>query len=239
MSESDACLVCNEPLLESGSYPTCSECKYGYHLGACSGMSKTTFKKDDAAKKTWKCQTCLVSAARSARGDKSHTGEHNSSFEKVLIEINRKLAQIPDIQRKVDALMKVKDTVDKLELSVQDLSDQYDAVLVEMQKQSAEIAVFKKQVHSAQLSDTTKNVHELQKQVNALEQYSRRQNIEIHDVPVTQNENLLGKLNNLAVKLTLPVLTSSEIEGIHRLPPKTGRVPVVLVRFVSRATRDQ
>ncbi|KAH6933498.1 hypothetical protein HPB50_015752 [Hyalomma asiaticum] len=60
--------------------------------------------------------------------------------------------------------MIVKNTADKLELSVQHLSDQYDAVLVEMQKQSAEIAVLKKQAHPAQSSDTSKNVHDLQKQ---------------------------------------------------------------------------
>lgn len=239
MSECDACLVCYEPLLENGTYPTCSECKYGYHLGACSGVSKTTFKKDDAAKKTWKCQTCLVLAARRARGEKSHTGEHELTFEKILIEINKKLAQIPEIQSKVDALMVLKNTVDKLELSVQHLSDQYDSVLAEMQKQATEITALKKRADSAGSSNTNMNVLELQKQVNVLEQYSRRQNIEIHGLPVTQNENLLGKLNNLATKLSLPELSSSEVEGVHRLPPKTGKVPVVLVRFASRATRDQ
>lgn len=84
--------------------------------------------------------------------------------------------------------MIVKNTADKLELSVHHSSDQYDAVLVEMQKQSAETAVLKKQAHSPLSSDSRKNVHELEKQVNALEQCSRRQNIEIHGMPVTQNE---------------------------------------------------
>lgn len=49
---SELCLVCREDLPDDASYLTCSECNYGYHLGLCSGLTKTAFKsKDDAMKK--------------------------------------------------------------------------------------------------------------------------------------------------------------------------------------------
>lgn len=41
MNESDLCLVCNKSLTDNGAYLTCVVCEYGYHLGACSGVTKT------------------------------------------------------------------------------------------------------------------------------------------------------------------------------------------------------
>lgn len=90
--------------------------------------------------------------------------------------------------KKADALMIVMYTADKFELSVRHLSDQYGAVLAEMQKQSTATGALKKRADSVRSSDPGINVLELQKQVNAIEQYSTRQNIEIHGLPVTQND---------------------------------------------------
>lgn len=54
-----------------------------------------------------------------------------------------------------------------------------------------------------------------------------------------ENENLLNKVNEFARKLELSELTENDLDGKHRLPPKPGIIPVILVRFLSRMRRDQ
>lgn len=236
---SEFCLVCSEALPDNASYPTCSECNYGYHLGSCSGLTKAAFKsKDDAMKKTWKCQTCVVSAARSNQSAGGGLRDEKA-LEKVLIEINEKLAQLPIIQSRVDALFSVKETVNKLEHSIEHLSEQYDTVLAELKKQSAEITSLRKKVEIVESTNSTQEVSELKKQVNALEQYSRRHNLEIQGMPVVDKEDLLGRMNQLANKLRLPALTRTDLEALHRLPAKPSNNPAILVRFTSRVLRDE
>lgn len=60
----------------------------------------------------------------------------------------------------------------------------------------------------------------------------------MHKLAPTANEHLLKHLNTLSDLLELPKLTEQDIESVHRLPPKSEKVPVVLVRFSSRVTRD-
>lgn len=81
----------------------------------------------------------------------------------------------------------------------------------------------------------------MKRQINDLEQYGRRQNLEIHGLKYTENENVLAVVNDLALSLSLEPVTESEIEGVHRLPHRKNedKTPPVLIRFVSRKTKDQ
>ncbi|XP_037268899.1 uncharacterized protein LOC119160770 [Rhipicephalus microplus] len=240
MAASALCLVCKEALPDPGSCPMCSECSYGYHIGPCSGVTKSAFKTgDEAVKKAWKCQACVILAARANAGSGKLQLQQTSDTGKILAEINRKLSEIPTIKSRIDQLMQLKDTVQNMEQSVKHLSEQYDDVLIEMRKQSCEIATLKKRVEKAEAANDPLEIQKLRQHLNYLEQYSRRQNLEIHGIPHSQGEQLLGKLNNLAKQLNLAELTPANIDGLHRLPPKPGKEPAVLVRFVSCATRNE
>lgn len=63
--------------------------------------------------------------------------------------------------------------------------------------------------------------------------------MEIHGLKQEANEDLLCKLNALASDLELPELSERDLDGLHRLPARKGKSPAVLVRFVSRTTRDR
>lgn len=236
-----ACVACNEPLSPHKTFLCCSECSYGYHLGNCSGVTENSFKKKNAeAKKTWKCQTCLKCETRG----KSTRQEQAPSYERVdgstLNEINAKLSAIMTLHAKVDTLMEMKATVDAIECSVQLMSDNYDALLSQVQVQGKEIQELKKRVTEMESSKNSNDVEvkQLKREINNLEQYSRRQNIEVHGLAQTPNEDLLNQLNLLSDLLELPKLTEKDIESVHRLPPRPERVPVILVRFSSRLTRN-
>lgn len=154
-------------------------------------------------------------------------------------EINSKLADIPVIDSKVDSLMLIKEKVDKIEESTQYLSKQYDELLWELKRRSTEIAVLKKKVEQVEGDNASQGIRKLRQQVNSLERYSRRQNLETHRLPQCDNDNLFYKMNDLAKQLQLAELTQDGLEGIHRLPPKPGTTPVVLICFMSRIKRDQ
>lgn len=72
-----------------------------------------------------------------------------------------------------------------------------------------------------------------------LEQYSRPENLEVHRLSQTENENLFDKLNEIAQSLGLAVLTRKDVEGLRRLLSEQDRIATVLVRFASRRTRQE
>lgn len=123
---------------------------------------------------------------------------------------------------KVDALSEAVKGISGIEASIQMLSDKYDEILKKTDSQGTEIAALRKRVEHLE-SETSPNALEVKTQLNELEQYSRRQNIEIHGMQKEENENLLDKMNCLARTLELPELSDSDLDSLHRLHPRAGK----------------
>ncbi|KAM7301285.1 hypothetical protein ISCGN_016804 [Ixodes scapularis] len=83
------------------------------------------------------------------------------------------------------------------------------------------------------------NVQQMTQDINALEWLTRKMNLEIHGIPVSERKNLNNKINQVAEKLGVPVLTDSEIDALHRLPARTDKIPGIIVHFAKQSTRDQ
>lgn len=230
------CFSCSEPLPDDGTMMTCTDCRYSYHLGSCSGVLESTYKSKGAKRKNWKCPTCVTVKSRGNQA--SVKQKHDLDIGAELEAINRKLSELMSIKEKVDSLLSIKETVDKMEHSVEMLSEKYDDVLSQLKRQDRDITSLRKRVEELENSDSAKEIKNLKKEVNELEQYGRRQNLEVHGIPQSENENLLTKLNDVAVKLSLAQLTERDVEAIHRLPSKPDKIPVVLVRFSSRGTKE-
>ncbi|KAH7954483.1 hypothetical protein HPB49_018916 [Dermacentor silvarum] len=118
------------------------------------------------------------------------------------------------------------------------MSEKYDEVLERLAKQDRELVDIKTRLATVENSSSGKDVSDLKDRINDLEQYSRRQNLEIHGLKSEANENLLPKINKLGASLGLRQLVEEDINGVHRLPAKQGRESPILVRFVSRKTKD-
>lgn len=233
-SGAKTCLACDESLPVDGSLLICSDCGFSYHLGTCSGVPESTFKtKRDSFKKGWNCATCRTSKARGG-----HSKKQESEIGSQLAEINRKLMELLPLKEKVDALLAVKETVSKIESSVQLMSDKYDEVIAQLKTNAKDITNLKKRMDGLEASGGAQEIKNIRNELNELDQYSRRQNLDILGLPRTDGEDLLCKVNDLATKLHLPQLGTNDVEAIHRLPAKPDQCPTVIVRFVSRATRD-
>ncbi|KAG8286786.1 hypothetical protein J6590_051775 [Homalodisca vitripennis] len=86
----------------------------------------------------------------------------------------------------------------------------------------------------AEHGEMSNSVIELQKKVRTLEQYTRRNNIEISSVPVTAREDVMS----LGKALEVEVL-DNHIEAAHIVPAYSSkREPSLVMQFQSRKLKD-
>ncbi|XP_075749432.1 uncharacterized protein LOC142814505 [Rhipicephalus microplus] len=239
----DTCISCHE-VLRDAPYLSCLQCKYTYHLGACSGVTESAYKKKyAAAKNSWSCATCKTSKARSSKCAELENVEQEMNLAKEIGEIQKKLSLLLSMKSQVDALAGVADTVCGIERSLQEMSSKYDDGLVEMKRQSTDMSNLRKRVEKLETQTNNSEVEMLKQEVNNLDQYSRRLNLEIHGLGEQTNEKVIEKLNLLADELELPKLSGKDIEAAHRLRTRAGtdggdKPSPIIVRFSARCTRD-
>ena len=92
--------------------------------------------------------------------------------------------------------------------------------------------------------NTKKKVIELESKIekettlrDELEQYGRRDNLEINGIPVSPNENTNEIIKEVAQKLNIKLL-DSDISTSHRIPAMNGKHPAIIVKFSNRDKRN-
>ena len=108
------------------------------------------------------------------------------------------------------------------------LKESYDKLL----KENKELKSQSKELKSQSESEVEK--------LDRLEQYGRRQNLEIVGIPVQDGENTNAIVIEVA-KLLDVSLTPEQISTSHRLPAKNpeNRSPPIIARFTNRDVRNQ
>lgn len=233
----EACLSCSKPLPTNGNFLVCSECQLSCHVGGCSGVSSKVFKKMPREKKAaWRCSTCVSSDSDASS---ENTECNMPSNAENLSNISEKLELLLPLTLKVDALLGMKVTVDAIEKSVEMLANKYDEFVAKLDKQDKAIADLEGRLGKVEEANSANETKHLRQELNQLEQYGRRLNLEIHGIPVRPNEDVLALVNEVGASLQLDEITEREIEGIHRLPVRSGKVPPIIVRFTSKSTKDR
>lgn len=218
-------MKCAEEVSDTEAKLTCTECDNSYHL-SCSGVSDETYKsKGNVLRKSWRCKTCKT-VTRSTQGAKEDK-EPNVA------------AMFASINAKLENLLSLKETVDGIEKSVQAMSDNYDAVLKQVGEQGKEIKQIKRRLEGLEKTDADAEIKRLKHEVNNLEWRNRKQNLEIHGIPMNANEDLLVKVNEVAKMLEVADVTTNEVANIHRLASRPDKTPGIIVRFVHQQTRDK
>jgi len=81
-------------------------------------------------------------------------------------------------------------------------------------------------------------VDDLKTRLRSLEQYTRRNNIEVSGVPVTPGEDVIEIVKDLGAAIGVDV-DVSQVAAAHRIPSyKQDRVPSMVVQFCDRTVRD-
>lgn len=143
-----------------------------------------------------------------------------------------------DLCKKEDNLMTymkknfkdLKDLTKGIEESQKFMSDQYD----DIRKQLSEITLLTGKVKKLEEENLKKDlvISELNVRVNALEQYSRKNNFEIRGVSKTKDENVEEVVLKIAQKLDV-VMTLNDIQNAHRLQAAPGKIPSIIVKVVN------
>lgn len=227
---SDVCESCKQYFSEDEDVITCAECRQCYHIGECIGISERTYKKKGKeAKKALKCQTCRVPSSRNTQmNNNADQSALTEALSQQLAEINKCLAHLTT---KVDDLTELKQTVTSIEQSIQHMSDTHDKLLEISARHDRDIESLRNRVEAVEQNFDEKEIRKLNLELNDLQQYSRRQNLEIHGMPFIEKEDTLSRVNDLAKRLDLQTLSDCDVESMHRLPPRKGKPPVILIRF--------
>lgn len=227
MGEPDTiCHKCSDNIDVNNCFIQCSECSCAYHLGACCGLSEATYKsKGEEYRRSWRCPDC--------RKPKSSATSSNETeglpIAALLLEINRKL----------DELLPLKQTVNDIEASIKHVSEQYDKVVADVTKNSNEIKNMKTRLSKLEETKADVELQRVTEAINELEYHSRKLNVEIHGLPVKNDECLMTTMNEIASKLNLPLLTEQSVTGLHRLPSKPDKVPGVIIRFSCLSAKER
>lgn len=222
------CCTCKDLLQDNKPHLMCCECKFLFHVGACSGVSEDSFSsKRDSIKKVWKCISCKPVGKKGA--NTGNTDSLEMDVRTLLLEMNTKLSSLLSLPEKVDGIEK----------SIEMLSAEFDRFTVRLDAQEKETKQLKARVVSLEQASDMKLIAEMQAEIDDLEWRSRRLNLEFHGIPKTEPEDLLSKINEIAAQLHLDTLDTQDVAAVHRLPSRPDRIPGVIVRFTRQEVRDK
>lgn len=211
LNELKNCSYCNKKVVTSVQ---CSICKKQFHP-SCASQSKLLIMKEDSSV----CTTCL-------KQSEVINCENNK------IEDNKSVCNSDGLT--VARMMSV---IQELQKSVDFMSSKFDSILQE----NIELKKLVKENLSAvkKVNELEAQIELLNNKINIIEQRSRLDNIEIHGIPSTPNENLqnvvikIGELNNVNVD-------ENDLIDVHRLPTgKNQDHPGIIVQFRNKKIRNQ
>lgn len=134
----------------------------------------------------------------------------------------------------------IKDELASVKKSLGFFSDSFDEIKKDTKSLRQELTVIQGQTLEFQKENQkiTKELRDTQKQLIELKQYGRRNNIELKGVPSSKNEDLHKILQGAAASLQVSI-SSNDIDVVHRVPTRGDGPANIIVRFVSRRTRDR
>lgn len=248
-------MACLKAVTPATHYLKCCECGNCYHIGKCSGITKNTLKsmsRDELLE--WSCSTCVSSKSRLNRrhdDSDSQAGASEPSLHDVMSKLDLVLRRLDVLEKKQEEQVVMHDatnrkidkqteTIEGIEKTLEFLSSKYDNLLTTVEAQKEELKDLKeKTTHlEADLLAKDERVSDLEIQVDRLEHYSRKKNLEIHGIAYAEGEDLRVVLSSVANKLKLRAPNHEDIEVVHRVKAKAGMIPPILVRFSRQEMKE-
>ncbi|KAH8033190.1 hypothetical protein HPB51_008075 [Rhipicephalus microplus] len=186
-------------------------------------------KKSESARQKWVCSTCK---------DSGKSVEITEGRPEAEVDIRSILS---GISQKLDELLPLRETVPNIERSIQLMSDKYDEMLTRLAAQEKDTKEIRKRLERLEQDTCASDdaSKKLEADLNELEWRSRKFNLEIHGVSVSEGENLLAKVNSVASMIDVCALDAADVAAIYRLPCKFGKTPGIIVRYVRQSVRDE
>lgn len=226
-----SCGVCKNSANEASDVKCSGGCDRLFHLECIKGeieARKTRSTKD------WKCGSCRTTAT-STQGSGTSSTKGPALTKEFLVRVVEEFKN--DVFGEIKAF---RSEITELANSMQFLSDKVDSansLMHDIKKELSEIKKENLQIH-AKNKQMSKELIELQDRVRNLEQYSRRNNIEISGIPSSPNEDVKTILQDVGAAIGLE-MQPGEVTAAHRIPTfRKDRSPSMVVQFRERSIRD-
>ncbi|XP_046663039.1 uncharacterized protein LOC124355931 [Homalodisca vitripennis] len=118
-----------------------------------------------------------------------------------------------------------------------DKVDKSNTLIASIRKEYSELKK-ENEIIKSENRKLNEKVYILEDKVKAMEQYSRRMNLEISGIPETKGENTLNLLKDVGSAVGIE-LHESQVSAVHRTPTfKKDRPPSIVVQFFTKIQRD-
>lgn len=199
----------------------CIECKQSFH-GKCVDLTPEDIKFYEENDTIWRCQPCSTERRKS-----------------MAIESAPKSAvTYDDVVNLVSDLRKdIKGVENSLGVSINSAFEEIKETKNLVSKQNEDMSALLELVNklSTENVELKNRVSALESRMDDIEQYSRRDTIEIHGVPVAAGEQVVEVVKSVVTALDLPI-EDTMISACHRLRSRegTGKPPGIIVKMVRR-----
>lgn len=214
-----ACGICKEKLPDNGNFVSCRGCDKRYHF-RCTTIRESTYRNMSLNRKeSWRCASCKVSDSDCSDGRRGSVSENVDfvKFEQYFTDLKNDIEKSQNfLSDQIDDMKKQLDQNQDMFRSMKNTIDN----LVKTVKEKDEI------------------IFNLENKINKLDQYQRKNNFELTNIVETKDEVLEDIVVRVAEKMEIN-LQKDDIDAVHRLPARKGKVANVIVQLVSRRKRDE
>lgn len=216
------CATCLRSIKNVKIKVSCNECKKNFH-GKCVNVSAEDVAYLTEQEEVWRCEPCMKERRKSMVLE-SRT---NVTYDDILQLISGLKDDFKSVETSLGA-------------SINACHEEIAATKDIVNKQREEIATWMRVVEELKTENATlrNQVSTLESRVDEAEQYSRRNTIEIHGVPVERNEDVISVVKNVGRALDYPV-EDNMIDACHRLRATGGRTPGIVVKMVRRLDAEK
>lgn len=225
------CGKCKEGIEANKAHMHCKGCGDDLHFD-CGNYKQSSWSSISQKRKNqWRCEKCRTSAAAASNGtnqDPEEGGEEKLNVASVMAALNG----FKDI---------VEEMKEENSRSMQFISQQYEDIMGGQNQIKDNIVGMEAQINNltAQLKEKDAIIKDLQSRIADLEQYTRKNNIEIHGVSETRDEDVEEIVCNIGRAIGVNI-TEKDIEAAHRVPTRRKDTPQpIIVRFQSRKVKNQ
>lgn len=217
------CLKCLKSLKSVKVKLACVDCKSSFH-GKCVNMSGDDVNFLLEQGDVWRCEPC----AQSRRKSMVMESKSSVSYDDVL----KLVTDIRDDFKRVEASLG-----GSLNACHEEIAQTKDLV----NKQREELAAWMKIAEDLKIENAAlrRQVSSLESRVDETEQYSRRNTLEIHGIPMEKGENVVSLVKMVGRALDYPV-EDGMIDACHRLRARdgSGKPPGIVVKLVRRVDAE-
>lgn len=191
-------------------------CEDWYHP-ECVNLPSSFVDVSNLPSVLWSCPTCV------AAHNESHEGNSRTVVDNKMSEA---LMNFENIKLKQDEFLR---SMDFMSSNFDNFNAKFNEINIALQN----IDVLQKE-----LTDLKKENQFLKQEIEDLQQYSRRNNIEINGIPERNGENVSNIVTKIAETLGVK-LNESSIDDCHRVPRRiNSKMPKsIVVKFTSRSVK--